>query len=71
MDMSLVHVGISSPGFDAEVDMFGGGAPLNGGPDLESFEMLGGDEVAKGQCCSLRGPRPYSSLFYFLQYLYR
>ncbi|KAG7172598.1 Clathrin light chain-like [Homarus americanus] len=32
-------------GLDGEADLFGG-APVNGGPDLESFEMLGGDEVA-------------------------
>ncbi|XP_045592448.1 clathrin light chain isoform X6 [Procambarus clarkii] len=31
-------------GLDGEADLFGG-APVNGGPDLESFEMLGGDEV--------------------------
>ncbi|XP_071527445.1 clathrin light chain isoform X6 [Panulirus ornatus] len=34
-------------GLDGEADLFGG-APVNGGPDLESFEMLGGDEVAQG-----------------------
>ncbi|XP_071527446.1 clathrin light chain isoform X7 [Panulirus ornatus] len=33
-------------GLDGEADLFGG-APVNGGPDLESFEMLGGDEVAQ------------------------
>lgn len=43
----MVHEGVSSPGLDGEADLFGG-APVNGGPDLESFEMLGGDEVAQG-----------------------
>lgn len=43
-----MHVGVSSPGFGEEADLFGGGAPVNGGPDLESFEMLGGDDVTKG-----------------------
>ncbi|KAK8738670.1 hypothetical protein OTU49_003999, partial [Cherax quadricarinatus] len=33
-------------GLGGEADLFGC-APVNGGPDLESFEMLGGDEVAQ------------------------
>lgn len=40
-------------GLDGEADLFGG-APVNGGPDLESFEMLGGDEVPQA-----RSPIPY------------
>ncbi|XP_050712837.1 clathrin light chain-like isoform X2 [Eriocheir sinensis] len=35
----------AAPGLEA--DLFGA-APMNGGPDLESFEMLGGDEVSQG-----------------------
>ncbi|XP_050712844.1 clathrin light chain-like isoform X8 [Eriocheir sinensis] len=34
----------AAPGLEA--DLFGA-APMNGGPDLESFEMLGGDEVSQ------------------------
>lgn len=41
----IVHGDISSPGNDA--DLFGA-TPMNGGPDLGSFEMLGGDEVPQG-----------------------
>ncbi|KAK8738669.1 hypothetical protein OTU49_003999, partial [Cherax quadricarinatus] len=40
-------------GLGGEADLFGC-APVNGGPDLESFEMLGGDEVAQA-----RSPIPH------------
>ncbi|XP_042889621.1 clathrin light chain-like isoform X3 [Penaeus japonicus] len=33
-------------GLDGDADLFGG-VPVNGAPDLESFEMLGRDEVAQ------------------------
>ena len=41
----IVHGDVSSSGNDA--DLFGA-APMNGGPDLGSFEMLGGDELPQG-----------------------
>ncbi|XP_042889620.1 clathrin light chain-like isoform X2 [Penaeus japonicus] len=42
----VAHGGVSSPGLDGDADLFGG-VPVNGAPDLESFEMLGRDEVAQ------------------------
>nr|XP_027209374.1 clathrin light chain-like isoform X3 [Penaeus vannamei] len=35
-------------GLDGDADLFGG-VPVNGAPDLESFEMLGRDEVAQAR----------------------
>ncbi|XP_045592444.1 clathrin light chain isoform X2 [Procambarus clarkii] len=44
-------------GLDGEADLFGG-APVNGGPDLESFEMLGGDEVPQEKAAPPPPPPP-------------
>ncbi|XP_068210539.1 clathrin light chain isoform X9 [Palaemon carinicauda] len=41
------EAGEQPAGLDGAADFFGGAPPMNGGPDLESFEMLGGDEVAR------------------------
>ncbi|XP_068210495.1 clathrin light chain B isoform X2 [Palaemon carinicauda] len=51
-----MHGGVSSPGLDGAADFFGGAPPMNGGPDLESFEMLGGDEVARDQATAPSQP---------------
>lgn len=46
-------------GLDGEADLFGGAVPpVNGGPDLESFEMLGGDEVAREDAVQDTTPQP-------------
>ncbi|XP_050712843.1 clathrin light chain-like isoform X7 [Eriocheir sinensis] len=43
----------AAPGLEA--DLFGA-APMNGGPDLESFEMLGGDEVSQDASATETSP---------------
>lgn len=47
--VAVPPAGEEPAGLDGAADFFGGAPPMNGGPDLESFEMLGGDEVARAR----------------------